>query len=429
VRIPRRTPALSEARGESTITRGLRRARQELPIEGQILLLVTLGLTIFGQVMVYSASAGVALTSPAYNHDALFFVKNGLIYTVAGLVAMLVMASVPVRWLKVAAAPLLLLSLFLLVAVLALGPVVNGARRWIAVGPLTVQPSELAKLGLLLTVCAFIAARPAPETLRELLMPTGILTAIVCGLVLIEPDLGSALATMLMIAGIVVVAGSPKRLILGSFSVGAFLVGASIWLEPYRRERFLVFLHPWDSKNAGDAGYQIVQGMIAIGSGGLTGKGLGQGVQKINFLPEAHTDMIFAVIGEELGLVGCASVAAAFAVFAWAGYRIARHASDRYAQLLAVGVTTLIAGQAAINMGAVLGIMPLTGIPLPLISYGSSSKLVTLLLAGILLSVCRDRPATVAAGEVPSGQPVRTTRRRRAPSAPEPEHARAAGRG
>ncbi len=411
MRIRRRTRALPEARAESTLTRGLRRVRQELPIEGQVLLLVTLGLTIFGQVMVYSASAGVALTSKAYNHDSLFFVKNGLVYTVAGLVAMLVMASVPVRWLKIAAAPLLLLSLFLLVAVLAIGPVVNGARRWIAVGPLTVQPSELAKVGLLLTVCAFLAARPAPGRLRELVMPTGILTVIVCGLVLIEPDLGSALATMLMIAGVVVVAGAPKRLLLASFGAGAFLVGASIWFAPYRRERFLVFLHPWDSKNVGDAGYQIVQGMIAIGSGGWTGRGLGQGVQKINFLPEAHTDMIFAVIGEELGLIGCCSVALAFAVFAWAGYRIAQRAADRYAQLVAVGVTTLIAGQAAINMGAVLGIMPLTGIPLPLISYGSSSKLVTLLLAGILLSVCRDQPVAAAAKAV---DPVRTTRRRSA---------------
>ena len=407
--MPRRTRTLPEGRVESTLTRGLRRARQELPIEGQILLLVTLGLTIFGQVMVYSASSGVALTSKAYNHDALFFVKNGLSYTVLGLVGMLVMASVPVRWLKVVAAPLLLFSMFLLVAVLAIGPVVNGARRWIALGPFTVQPSELAKMGLLLTLCAFLAARKPPSTLRELVMPTGILTAIVAGLVLIEPDLGSTLATLLMVAGIIVVSGAPKRLLLGTLSSGTLIVAAAILAAPYRRERFLVFLHPWGTNNVGDAGYQVVQGMIGIGSGGLTGKGLGQGVQKINFLPEAHTDMIFAVIGEELGLIGCLAVAAAFTVFAWAGYRIAARASDRYAQLVAVGVTTLIAGQAAINMGAVLGIMPLTGIPLPLISYGSSSKLVMLVLAGVLLSVCRDQPATAAAAPAR----VQTTRRRR----------------
>jgi cell division protein FtsW len=370
-----------------------------MPLEGRVLLLVTLALTAFGQVMVYSSSSAYALTHPEFGHDALYFVKRGLVWTLLGVVVMLVVTRMPIRWLRVVGPTLLMVSLVLLVAVLVPGvsEEIKGARRWIAVGPITVQPSELAKLGLLGTLAALLGARRrAPGSLREVLLPHGLVTALVCLLVLAEPDLGSALALALMVACVLVVAGTPAGLLLRLLVVGVGLVGVAIAATPYRRDRFLSFLDPWDAGQSSDGAYQVVQSMMAIGSGGLWGQGLGESVQKVNYIPEAHTDMIFAVIGEELGLVGSVLVIGAFAAFAWAGFTIALASRDRFAKLVAAGATGLIVGQAAINLGAVMGILPLTGIPLPLVSFGSSSRLVTLLMVGLLLSACRQTAAARA---------------------------------
>jgi cell division protein FtsW len=269
------------------------------------------------------------------------------------------------------------------------GATINGARRWIAVGPITVQPSELAKLALLGTVAALLAAKKtAPQRFGELMKPIGLLTAVVCALVLAEPDLGSAIAIAVMVAGMLLVAGVPGRLLAGIMSIGLALGGVAIWLEPYRRERLFAFLDP--EAHATGGSYQVLQGIIGFASGGAGGVGLGESIQKVYYVPEAHTDMIFAIIGEELGLAGSLVILVGFAAFAWAGFTIALRARDRFSQLVAVGTTTLIAGQAAINVGAVTGILPLTGIPLPLVSYGSSSKLSTLLMVGVVLAVCRE---------------------------------------
>ena len=202
---------------------------------------------------------------------------------------------------------------------------------------------------------------------------------------MIEPDLGTTITLFLMVAGILLVSGIPLRLfaLAGSFAVGAGLL--AIWMEPYRRERVFSFLDPW--QDAEGAGFQNVQAIIGMGSGGLTGEGLGQGIQKVNFLPEAHTDMIFAVVGEELGLVGSAVVIAGFAIFAWAGFRVALQCRDPFGKRLAAGLTTLICGQAAVNLAAVLGMAPLTGIPLPFVSYGGSSLVMLLCGVGVLLNI------------------------------------------
>jgi cell division protein FtsW len=396
------------------------RRRRDLPVEGQVLLLVTLGLTAFGQVMVYSASSPTGLTNAQYGHDSLYFVKHGVVFTVLGVLAMLAAMRVPPRWLRSGGPLFLAASLLLLTAVLVpgVGQRLNGAQRWIAVGPLTLQPSELAKLALLGTVAALLAGRRRPpQRLAEVARPIGLLTIVVCGLVLAEPDLGSALAIGLMVLAMLVVTGVPGGLLLrlGLLSAGA--VGLAVASAPYRRARFLAFLHPWDHAHAADASFQVVQAMIGLGSGGVAGVGLGESVQKWSYLPEAHTDMIFAVIGEELGLVGTAIVVGGFAAFAWAGFTIALRARDPFGKLVAAGATALVAGQAAINLGAVTSILPLTGVPLPLISFGSSSKVVTLVMVGVVLAICRD-----------AGVPVARAKPRPAIAEAEPERRTAAAR-
>jgi cell division protein FtsW len=313
-----------------------------------------------------------------------FLVKQGL-YAVVGVTAMLVLSRFDYHRLR-PLAPILLVGAFVAcLAVLAVAPPINGARRWFVVGPVSIQPSEFAKIALCIWVAAVLARRPAPRTFGQLLKPVGLVVGAFCLLILLEPDLGTTIALCLMVAGLLLVSGMPARLLLVATTLALALGAAAIWLEPYRRARVLSFLDPW--KDPEGAGFQTVQAMIGLGSGGVTGEGLGRSIQKINFLPEAHTDMIFAVIGEELGLIGATAVAAAFLVFAWAGFRVAIGCADPFGKRLAAGITTLVCGQAAVNLAAVLGIAPLTGIPLPFVSYGGSFLVVLLASVGILLNI------------------------------------------
>ena len=365
-------------------------------LEFHLLVLVTLGLVAFGLVMVYSASSGRAAVA---NGDPAYFLKRQALYAVMGLVAMAVLSRVPFRRLKPLAGPLLVTSFALLVAVLVMGTSVNGARRWLPVGIIDFQPSELAKLALCLWLAGLLARRAAPQTLGELSRPIGLVVLAACGLIIVEPDLGTSIAIVLMASAMLAVAGTPSRVLAGA---GATLVGlalAAIWLEPYRRERLFAFMDPWADPEG--AGFQTVQAMIALGSGGVFGVGLGESVQKINYLPEANTDMIFAVIGEELGLVGSGSVVAAFVVFGWAGFNVALRCRDPFGKLLAAGITALVAGQALVNLAAVLGLAPLTGIPLPFVSYGGSSLIVGLAAVGILLNIAVNHAAVEAPARVP----------------------------
>jgi cell division protein FtsW len=215
--------------------------------------------------------------------------------------------------------------------------------------------------------------------------PLGLVVGFFCVLILLEPDLGTTIALCLMVGGILIVSEVPFRLLALGGSIALVLGAAAIYVEPYRRARFLSFVDPWQDPQG--AGFQTVQAIIGMGSGGITGEGLGQGISKIFYLPEAHTDMIFAIVGEELGLIGSTVVIAAFAVFAWAGFRIALRCRDPFGKRLAAGITTLVCGQAAINLCAVLGIAPLTGIPLPFVSYGGSSLIVLLAAVGVLLNI------------------------------------------
>ena len=351
-------------------------------VEYHLLVLVTLGLVAFGLVMVYSASSARAMLAAG---DPAYYLKRQALYALVGLAALAVLSRVDFRALRFAAAPLLGVSFFLLLAVLALGTEVNGARRWLSTGVIDFQPSELAKLGLALWVAAFLARRPAPRTLSELLRPLGLVVGLAAGLILVEPDLGTAIAIAVMVTGMLVVAGTPSRVLAGGAGIAVTILLAAIWLEPYRRTRFLSFLDPWQDPDG--AGFQSVQAMIALGSGGFLGVGLGESVQKVYYLPEASTDMIFAIVGEELGLLGSIGVIAAFALFGYAGFNIALRCREPFGKALATGLTALVCGQAAVNMGAVLGLLPLTGIPLPFVSYGGSSLVIGLASVGVLLNI------------------------------------------
>jgi cell division protein FtsW len=347
-----------------------------------VLVLVTLGLVAFGLVMVFSATSAAAAIGEG--DPMRFLVKQGA-YALVGVVLLATLSRVDYHGLRPLAPALLLGALALCVAVLLMAPPVNGARRWFLLGPASFQPSELAKLAVCVWVCARLARRPVPRTLGELAKPIGIVVALFCGLILLQPDLGTTIALCVMVTGVLVVSGLPARLLAVSTTLALALGAAAIWAEPYRRARVFSFLDPtYDPEGAG---YQTLQATIGLGSGGLVGNGLGQGVQKINFLPEAHTDMIFAVVGEELGLVGSLLVIGGFAAFAWAGFRVALACRDPFGKRLAAGVTTLVCGQAVVNLAAVLGLAPLTGIPLPFVSYGGSSLLVFLAAVGILLNI------------------------------------------
>jgi cell division protein FtsW len=384
-------------------------------LEANLLVLITLGLVAFGLVMVYSATSARAVVG---NGQPMYYLTRQAIFAAVGVVALVVCARTPYLWWRRVAPTLLAVSLVLLAGVLALGDPINGARRWIPLGPFAFQPSELAKLTMAVWVAAYLTRRRSqpPRTFGQLLRPLGLVTGLATLLILLEPDLGTAVAIVLMVGGMLVAAGTPAGLLARTGVLVVALGVAAVWFEPYRRERILSFFNPWQDPQG--AGFQSVQALIGIGSGGIFGTGIGESVQKIFYLPEAHTDMIFATIGEELGLIGTTGVILAFAAFCWAGMRIALSCPDRFGSLLASGITVLIGAQAATNLAAVLGLAPVTGVTLPFVSYGGSSLIVALAGAGILLNI--------------AGADVRTSRialpdRSRGNRRPRPARARGGG--
>jgi cell division protein FtsW len=378
--------------------------------EQQLLLLVTLALVAFGLVMVYSATSAPAALG---NEDPSYYLRKQGLYALVGLALLVLIRRTGYRALRPLAPTLLVVTIALLVAVLVVGRTVNGATRWLELGPAAFQPSELAKLTLLVFAAAYLARTRPPRTLGELGKPLGLLAGIVCGLLLAQPDLGTAITIAIMLGGVLVVSGVPSRLLLSAGVLCAGLVLVAVWFEPYRRARLLTFLNPWD--DAQGAGYQSTQAMIGLGSGGIFGEGLGQSVLKNFYLPEAHTDMIFAIIGEELGLVGATALIAAYAAFGYAGFRVALGCRDPFGKRLAAGITTLVCGQALINLAAVMGLAPLTGITLPFVSYGGTSLVVGLVSVGILLNIAGDHGRTADNSRVPDRD--RRDRRARAPGA------------
>ena len=360
--------------------------RPPQPLEHRLLLTATFCLLAGGAVMVYSASSARTLLEGS--GDGTGYLVKYLMYGGLGLICMQLLARRGLQTVRDATPLFLLASFLMLVLVLipGLGVNINGARRWLGAGPLQFQPSEIMKLALVLHVAAVISARPKiAQHLKGVIGPViGVGGAAVL-LIFLQPDLGTSLVICFTMAAMLVAAGLPLRQLALVAAVGAFIVLVFALIEPYRRARLTAFLNPW--ADAGGSGFQSVQGQIAMGSGGLLGLGPGQSVQKIFYLPEAHTDFILAVIGEELGVVGVCCLLALYGMIAYAGLRTAKAAKGAYAKLVAAGITSLILCQALLNVYAVLGLAPLTGVPLPFISSGSTSLITLLCGMGILLNV------------------------------------------
>ena len=379
---------------------------KRLQFEWNLLVLVTAALVLFGLVMVYSATSGSAALG---NGNPLGMVEKQAIYAIVGLALLVVVSRLELDRIRALAPTLVVTALFLCLAVLAVGDRINGARRWIAVGPLVFQPSELAKLALVVWTAAYLSRHRPPRTLKELARPIGLLVLVFAALVLVEPDLGTALTLLLVVGAILLVSGTRLTLLGSAYSLVFGLAAIAAWTSPYRRDRLLTFLDPW--KDPTGAGLQNVQALISLGSGGIFGRGLGQGIEPLYYLPEAHTDMMFAVVGEELGLVGVTLVIMAFCAFGYAGIRLAISCRDPFAKRLAAGITALVCGQAAINMAAATGVAPLTGIPLPFVSYGGSSLVVMLAGVGVLLNIARGDGRRAAAPVPDRGRRDGRTRR------------------
>jgi cell division protein FtsW len=357
------------------------------PVEYNILFTATLCLLAAGAVMVYSASSARTLLEG--QGDGTVYLVKYLAFGGVGLVVMQLLARGGLELLPRFTPALLGFSFLLLVAVKipGIGVEINGGRRWIAAGPLQFQPSELMKLALVLYAAGLLATTPSRlKTLKGVTGPVLLVGGAAMVLVASQPDLGTALVIAFTLGALLLVAGVPLRLLGKIAGIAAVLVLLFILAEPYRAARLTGFINPWAHADS-TIGYQAVQGQIALGSGGFFGVGLGESVQKIFYLPEAHTDFILAVIGEELGIAGVCGLLFLYGLIGYAGLRTAKTAATRYAQLLAAGLTGLIMCQALLNVFAVLGLAPLTGVPLPFISSGSSSLLVMLATMGLLLNI------------------------------------------
>jgi len=344
----------------------------------------TAGLALFGVVMVYSASAQMALGE---GHNQYYYVIKQSAWTLIGFVVMLVAMQFDYQRLRHwwIVYPLLTVTVLLLLAVFGFAPA-NGARRWIRFQGFSAQPSEIAKLALVIFLAYFLERRAGEERLFwKAFLPCAIVLGLLAGLIAKEPDLGTAVMLAITCLVVCFVAGvRPRHLAFGALPALAYAVTMMIF-TPFRWARMTAFVDPWANQQG--AGYQAVQSLIAVGSGGPHGLGFAQGKQKLLFLPYAHSDFIFAIVGEELGLVGTLIVLFVFSIFLWRGLRTALKAPDRFGMLLGLGIVVGIVAQALLNMSVVLALMPTKGIPLPFISYGGSSLVPCLAAVGILLNI------------------------------------------
>jgi cell division protein FtsW len=350
----------------------------------KVLFIATILLVALSVVMVYSASAPMALDR--YGRASFFLMKQGM-WALLGIALLYVVMRIDYRFYREPAFIWSCLGFvtFALVAVYFRVPV-NGARRWFGVGGIGMQPSELAKLAAIFFIAALLERRMHRiDDVGYALLPIGIVVFGLVALIMPEPDFGTSMSLLMIAAVMVFAAGLNYRYIVGAILCALPALYILVMGSPYRRRRTLAFLNPWDDP-LGD-GFQIIQSLIAIGTGGVWGKGLMNGVQKLFYLPEPHTDFIFSVIAEELGLLGATLVVICFCVLTWRGMRITLQAPDSFGAYLALGLTTMVAVQAFVNISVVLGLMPTKGIPLPFISNGGSSLLINLVGMGILLNV------------------------------------------
>jgi cell division protein FtsW len=346
---------------------------------------VAIVLLAAGVVMVYSASAIVAADR---FQDPYFFLKKQVFWALIGAACLWMAIRLDYRRLEHLVLPLLIFAGVLLVLVLVspFGQAINGTRRWIRLGPVSFQPAELAKLALVLYLAAFLAKKgEAIAEFRRGLLPPLAVAGTLAALVLAQPDLGTCLTLVALTFTLLFLAGGRIRH-LGLILLAALpTLALAIWVAPYRVRRIIAFLDPWSDPRG--SGFQIIQSWLAFGNGGIFGQGIGASRQKLFYLPESHTDFIFAIVGEELGFVGATTIVALFAILIWRGLRIGLRAPDPFGGYLAIGITVLIATQTLVNIGVVTGLLPTKGLPLPFISFGGSALLVTLLSTGVLLNI------------------------------------------
>jgi cell division protein FtsW len=370
-----------------------RRSKREAAASARVsllLLLIPTGmLIVLGLVMVLSAGSISAVEG--YDGNGFWYFQRQLIYAVVGVAALGIAWRLPYRNWQRLAVPMLILSLPLMIIALhpTSGLAFSGASRWIDLGPITIQPAEFLKLGMVVFAATILTRKwKRLDEPAHLLLPLAPLVVLVASLVILQRDLGTTIIICLSVFVMLFVAGVRGRHLAVTGATGLLAGALLIFGQSYRRTRFLdAWLSPMS--HAQDAGYQLIQGLIALGSGGWFGVGLGNSRQKWDYLPNAHSDFIFAIIGEELGLIGAIAVVATFAVLVYAGIRIAVRAPDTFGRLLASGIVVWIGLQAIVNMGAVTGLLPITGIPLPLVSFGGTALVVTLAGIGVLANIAR----------------------------------------
>jgi cell division protein FtsW len=356
---------------------------------------ITVLLIVLGLIMVLSTSSAVALDNGGATYAGF---QKQLIGVAVGLPLMWIAAKSSPTLFRAAAYPLMGISILGLMLVLAVGVEVSGATRWLQVGPFQLQPSEFAKLAFVLWGADLLARKEKLGQLkdwRQLLLPLLPGAALLCMLVMLGDDLGSTFLLLVIFLALLWVIGTPGRMFIGILAMMGFVMIVLIIVAPYRLERITGFLHPQSDPAA--AGYQLKQGTYALGSGGLFGVGLGAGREKFGYVPNSTTDFIFAIIGEELGLVGTVCVTMLYGGLAYAGLRIARRVPDTFMRLAAAAATAWIALQALVNIGAVIGMLPITGVPLPLVSAGLSSLIVTMITLGMLMSFAKREPGAAQA--------------------------------
>ncbi len=350
---------------------------------GAVLLLVA-----FGTVMVFSS--GAVFAAKKYG-DAFYFFKRELLYALLGLGALSLALRIDYGVYRRIAYPLLFVAILSLAAVLKIGSRAGGAIRWFRLGPLSFQPSELGKLALCVYLASLLARKAEKVRVFSVgFLPPLLVTGLMMGLLLKQPDLGTAAIFGAVALGLLFIAGTRTSYLILAVLVAAPAGWKFIVSTPFRMRRMLAFLDPWAFRR--DVGYQITESLISVGSGGVTGLGLGDGRQKLFFLPEAHTDFILSIVGEELGLLGVLFVIALFGVLVWRGLRAAMRARDVFGAYLAFGITAMFGLQALVNIGVVLGSLPTKGLPLPFISYGGTSLVMSLFMAGVLANISARNP-------------------------------------
>jgi cell division protein FtsW len=346
---------------------------------------IVVALCSVGVIMVYSASAIIAADR---FHDPFHFLKKQFFWAVLGFGGLWLAMRLDYRRLERVVVPLLVLSFVLLVLVLVppFGQEINGTRRWFRGGPLSFQPVELAKFSLVLYLSSFLSQRQElVSSFGKGLLPPLLVAAMMAGLTIVQPDLGNSLALIILAVGLCYLAGARVAHMAAIAGAAVPVVAVLIAMKPYRLRRMLAFVNPWDDPQG--SGFQIIQSFLALGSGGLFGLGLGESKQKLFYLPEPYTDFIFAIIGEELGLVGGVAVVTLFALLIWRGLRIGLRAPDAFGSYLALGLTVMLATQTLVNIGVVTGALPTKGLPLPFISFGGSALLMTMFSTGVLLNI------------------------------------------